>query len=228
MCNESSGVVLDKILNLKTFIQSSVPQSKVIIFNIINRAVNGKVSLTVENLNNYLNSLKLNIVDNSTIGKECLGKKGFHLTKRGAGKLAINFIHRIRSLCCLTDSFHAPGLASSITVSPNNPVTSIPQISQFKEQSENQNLGNGTDKSLRHLNLKKVNRSVIGHLNINSLRSKYDSLKLLVKNVLDVCMISETKLDAAFLEVQFLMDGFTPPYRMGRNTNGGGIALYVR
>ena len=24
------------------------------------------------------------------------------------------------------------------------------------------------------------------------------------------------------------MDGFTPPYRMDRNTNGGGIALYVR
>ena len=24
------------------------------------------------------------------------------------------------------------------------------------------------------------------------------------------------------------MDGFTPPYRMDRNTNGRGIALYVR
>ena len=24
------------------------------------------------------------------------------------------------------------------------------------------------------------------------------------------------------------MDGFTPPYRMDRNTNGGIIALYVR
>ena len=41
-------------------------------------------------------------------------------------------------------------------------------------------------------------------------------------------MISETKLDETFPEGQFLMDGFTPPYRMDRNTNGGGIALYVR
>ena len=24
------------------------------------------------------------------------------------------------------------------------------------------------------------------------------------------------------------MDGFTPPYRMDRSTNGGGIVLYVR
>ena len=41
-------------------------------------------------------------------------------------------------------------------------------------------------------------------------------------------MISETKLDETFPEGQFLMDGFTPPYRMDRNTNGGGIALYIR
>ena len=41
-------------------------------------------------------------------------------------------------------------------------------------------------------------------------------------------MISEKKLGGTFPEGQFLMDGFTPPYRMDRNTNGGGIALYVR
>ena len=41
-------------------------------------------------------------------------------------------------------------------------------------------------------------------------------------------MISETKLDETFPEGQFLMDGFITPYRMNRNTNGGGIALYVR
>ena len=41
-------------------------------------------------------------------------------------------------------------------------------------------------------------------------------------------MISEAKLDESFPESQFLMDGFTPPYRKDRNTNGGGTALYVR
>ena len=74
-----------------------------------------------------------------------------------------------------------------------------------------------------------MNRLVISHLNINSLRNKFDSLKLLiVKNSLDVFMISDTKLDKTFPEGQFLMDGFTPPYRMAKNTNGCGIALYVR
>ena len=66
-----------------------------------------------------------------------------------------------------------------------------------------------------------MNRLVIGHLNINSLRNRFDSLKLLVKNSLDVFMISETKLDETFPEGQFLTDGLTPPYRMDRNTNGG-------
>ena len=53
----------------------------------------------------------------------------------------------------------------------------------IKEQSENQNLGDSADEILRHLKLKSVNRLVIGHLNINSLRNKFDSLKLLAKIV---------------------------------------------
>ena len=73
-----------------------------------------------------------------------------------------------------------------------------------------------------------MNRLTIGHLNINSLRNKFDNLKLLVKNSLDVFMISKTKLDETFPEGQFLRDGFTPPYMMDKNSNGGGIALYIK
>ena len=72
-----------------------------------------------------------------------------------------------------------------------------------------------------------MNRLAIGHLNINSLRNKFDTLKVLVKNSLDIFMISETKLDKTFPEGKFLMDWLTPPYRMDRNTNGGGIVHYV-
>ena len=46
--NESSRVVLDKIFNLKSFIQKSLPQYKVIIPNVINRIEDDKASLTVE------------------------------------------------------------------------------------------------------------------------------------------------------------------------------------
>ena len=41
-------------------------------------------------------------------------------------------------------------------------------------------------------------------------------------------MISVTKLDGTFPVGQFPMDGFVPLYRMQRNANGGGAALYVK
>ena len=41
-------------------------------------------------------------------------------------------------------------------------------------------------------------------------------------------MISQTKLNSFFPVNQFLIDGFTPPYRLDRNANDGGIMLYVR
>ena len=106
--------------------------------------------------------------------------------------------------------------------------TSYDQTRRQKVRSENQNLGDSADEILRHLKLKNLNRLAIGHLNINSYRKKFDSLKPLVKNSLNFFMKYKTKLDETFPESQFLMDGFTPPYRMYRNTNGGGIVLYVR
>ena len=41
-------------------------------------------------------------------------------------------------------------------------------------------------------------------------------------------MISETKLDESFPEVQFFIDGYHAPFSYDRNGNGGGILLYVR
>ena len=36
---------------------------------------------------------------------------------------------------------------------------------------------------------------IMGHLNINSIRNKFDALSLIFKNNVDILMISETKLD---------------------------------
>ena len=41
-------------------------------------------------------------------------------------------------------------------------------------------------------------------------------------------MISETKLDESFPLDQFLLDGYSVPFRFDRNWNGGGILLYIR
>ena len=41
-------------------------------------------------------------------------------------------------------------------------------------------------------------------------------------------MLSETKLDSSFLQVQFYIEGYFKPYRLERDRNGGGIMLFVR
>ena len=45
---------------------------------------------------------------------------------------------------------------------------------------------------------------------------------------IDVLVITETKLDDTFPTANFMIDGFSTPYRRDRNTNGGGILIYVR
>ena len=39
-------------------------------------------------------------------------------------------------------------------------------------------------------------------------------------------MVSQTELDDSFSTGQFLMKGFTAPYRLHRNGLGGGILVY--
>ena len=41
-------------------------------------------------------------------------------------------------------------------------------------------------------------------------------------------MIFETKLVSSFRKGQFHLDGFSEPYRLDRNENGGGILLLIR
>ena len=41
-------------------------------------------------------------------------------------------------------------------------------------------------------------------------------------------MISETKLNSSFPNAQFYMKSYSKPYRLDRNSKGGGIILYVR
>ena len=47
-------------------------------------------------------------------------------------------------------------------------------------------------------------------------------LKVTITDKTDILLISETRLDSSFLVNQFLIDGFTPPYRLDRNANDGG------
>ena len=69
---------------------------------------------------------------------------------------------------------------------------------------------------------------IVGILNINSISRKFDEFKLMVSGYFDVIIVTETKLDDSFPKAQFCIDGFSIPYRLDRNRNGGGLTIYVR
>ena len=49
---------------------------------------------------------------------------------------------------------------------------------------------------LNNLRLKNPNRLICAHLNINSVKNKFDLLSDIIENNIDILMISETKLDS--------------------------------
>ena len=57
-------------------------------------------------------------------------------------------------------------------------------------------------KSLKNIRNTNINKLIFGHLNINSLRNKFDILSEQVKGSIDIFMVSETKLDGSFPEGQ--------------------------
>ena len=59
---------------------------------------------------------------------------------------------------------------------------------------------------LKKLKIKNINRSVIGHLNINSLPGKLDQLKSIIGKNIDILVITETKIDPSFQNSQFQID----------------------
>ena len=81
---------------------------------------------------------------------------------------------------------------------------------------------------LRKIRVENVNKIMIGTLNINSLASKFDQLREVIGKNLDILTIQETKLDASFPPQQFILDGYSEPYRLDRNRDGGGVMIYVR
>ena len=82
-------------------------------------------------------------------------------------------------------------------------------------------------KVLNNIRQKHSNRLVIAQWNINSLRNKFASLATMIKDYVDLLLISETKIDSSFPTAQFHIDGYTI-HRRDRDENGGGLLLYVR
>ena len=81
---------------------------------------------------------------------------------------------------------------------------------------------------MKTLRLKYPPNPIIAQININLIGKKFETLVSLVISDLDILMISGTKIDESFPLSQFMIDGFSMPYRHDRNAHGGGILVYFR
>ena len=53
-------------------------------------------------------------------------------------------------------------------------------------------------------------------------------MKFIVTKNLDILLITESKLDLSFPANQFIIEGFSPPFRADRDSKGGGVLIYAR
>ena len=56
---------------------------------------------------------------------------------------------------------------------------------------------------LKEMKIRSPDKLILGHVNINSIRNKFDSLIYMLDKNIDIFLISETKLDDSFLSAQF-------------------------
>ena len=212
--NTPAEKVAESIIDLASTLKSD--SCSVAISSITVR--NDKHRNKVAQVNHYLkrlcqeNNFEL-INHENTITERHLNGSKLHLNKRGTAILSNNFTEAVSNSIQRQLIFH------SLNNRRNSGkfVTDEYEIKVFD--------GDSNLKSLRRRNFNKL---VLGHLNINSLRNKFDALTQQIKGNVDILMLSETKLDSSYPEGQFLIPGCGAPYRIDRTCHRGGIMLFVR
>ena len=79
---------------------------------------------------------------------------------------------------------------------------------------------------LSNLRQRNLNGFLLAHINIKSVRNKFDQFVSSIKNNIDIVMISETKIDNSFPTAQFHIEGYCI-CRLDQNGYRGGILVYV-
>ena len=66
--------------------------------------------------------------------------------------------------------------------------------------------------NLHKIRMKNACQLIIGHLNMNSLRNKFEILEEIIKDKIKIFLISKTKLDSLFPSRQFVIKGYSTPF----------------
>ena len=211
--NESSNVILNKLSLLKYFIHTELPESNVILSNMIDRSETGIVWLKISNFNKHFNSLKIDIIDNGNISSENVNGSGLLLNRRGKGKWAIKLIKKLRELrrkkisrnwqqsgqCLARPQYYVLNCISNNDCKRKSDKAGPNHLLEIKHASSSahfQNTGNQIN-TPDEIRIKNANKLIIGHLNLNSLWNKFEMLEEIIKDKIDIFLIF--KKDLIFL-----------------------------
>ena len=89
-----------------------------------------------------------------------------------------------------------------------------------------QTLSDGNLSKLIELRTKYPKNVFIAHLNINSIRNKFQYVESFILHKIDILLLSETKIDNSFPDSQFYLKNYRM-FRKDRNQKGGGIIIYI-
>ena len=136
-------------------------------------------------LKKICNQENIGLIDNEDLNENHLDIKKLHLNMKNNtlfAKNLLNFIEGNWNFKSERDNFKEENSASH---------DSTVLQSDVKE-------------SLKNICISNINKLIFGHLNVNSLRNKFDFVSVQIKSSIDIFMVSETKLHDSFLEGQFL------------------------
>ena len=156
------------------------------------------------------NFIDLILHDNINVRRH-LNKGKLHLNDTGISRFVRNF----RDFLNLFETTWHESTHNLLNVSSPSSLSGYPSLSTI-------------DNDLWKIQQQRIIYSkniIIGHLDINSIRNKFDTLDNIVK-AFDIFLISESKLDNTFLINQFAIGGYKV-FRRDRKRFEGGLILYI-
>ena len=106
----------------------------------------------------------------------------------------------------------------------NSTVDSIKSLS--RNNSAEVRAENDVFPSVTAHRLQNAKNVTIGALNVNSLRNKIGAVQELITNNIDICLLSQTKIDENFPNQQFNISNYKT-FRRDRNKHGEGLLFYI-
>ena len=112
---------------------------------------------------------------------------------------------------------------------PNSPPLPKNNLNHFHDTSliSSQDNIDWFDK-IKKLKQKNPCNLTCSYLNINSLRNKFHNLFDMIDENIDIICLAETKLDDSFPSSNFLVPGYSSPFRLDINSRSGGLLTYIK